>query len=395
DNLPFSVKALNPLVKSNTREMKFSNGSIVRVVTSARSGTTNFLHISEFGKICAKSPEKAREVVTGSLNTVAPGQFIFIESTAEGREGAFFDMTQEAIRFQLEGKELSLNDYSFHFYPWYQEPAYVADPATIVISKNMHEYFDLLERMEQIIISQEQRAWYCKKKITQKEDMKREYPSTPKEAFEQSIIGAYFPDEMGMVRAEGRIRRVSYEPRLPVYTFWDIGRDTTSIWFMQYYAITEEYRFINYMQSCNHSLQWYVKEIGKLGYVFDTHFFPHDADVHSLDNPDEETRADVLRKLGMNIQVVGRIDKKYNAIQATRDILGNCYFDEEKCEEGIKHLDHYRKEWDDKLGTYKNDKPLHDSHSHGADSFQQFATGFKIPKQYTEVDLIPEVENVW
>lgn len=395
DNLPASVRALNPLVKSNTREMKFVNGSIVRVVTSARSGTTNFLHISEFGKICAKSPEKAREVVTGSLNTVAPGQFVFIESTAEGREGAFYDMTQEAIKFQLEGRELSINDYSFHFYPWYQEPRYVANPGAVVISKNMHEYFDLLERMESVTISLEQRAWYCKKKISQKDDMKREFPSTPKEAFEQSIIGAYFPDEMALVRAEGRIRRIPYEPRLPVHTFWDIGRDTTSIWFMQHYAITNEYRFINYFQSCNHSLQWYVKEIYKLGYHFASHWFPHDGDVHSIDNPEEETRVEVIRKLGLTVEVVPRIDQKVNAIQAARDILNNCYFDEENCEEGIKHLDHYRKEWDDKLGTYKNDKPLHDSHSHGADSFQQFATGYKIQKDYKDADIVPEVENVW
>jgi hypothetical protein len=38
-------------------------------------------------KICAHAPEKAREIVTGALNTVEAGQFVVIESTAVGQEG--------------------------------------------------------------------------------------------------------------------------------------------------------------------------------------------------------------------------------------------------------------------------------------------------------------------
>ena len=40
------------------------------------------LHVSEFGKICNKYPDKAEEIVTGALQTVALGQGITIESTA-------------------------------------------------------------------------------------------------------------------------------------------------------------------------------------------------------------------------------------------------------------------------------------------------------------------------
>src|SRR5215207_10590786 len=58
--------------------------------------TLQYLHVSEFGKICAQAPEKAREIVTGALNTVEAGQFVVIESTAEGQEGAFYEMTQRA-----------------------------------------------------------------------------------------------------------------------------------------------------------------------------------------------------------------------------------------------------------------------------------------------------------
>ena len=58
-------------------------------------------------------------------------------------------------------------------------------------------------------------------------------------------------------------------------------------------------------------------------------------------------------------------------IESVREILPLCVFDEEKCAEGISHLEGYRKEWDDKRGCWK-DKPLHDKTSHGSDGFRYF-----------------------
>jgi hypothetical protein len=34
--------------------------------------------------------------VTGSLNALGAGQYVFIESTAEGREGYFYQMCKES-----------------------------------------------------------------------------------------------------------------------------------------------------------------------------------------------------------------------------------------------------------------------------------------------------------
>ena len=48
---------------------------------------------------------------------------------------------------------------------------------------------------------------------------------------------------------------------------------------------------------------------------------------------------------------------------------------EENTGELIDALDHYRKEWDDKLGTWK-DHPLHDWSSHGSKAFECFARGY-------------------
>ena len=92
DNLPEEIKKIVSAENDTTNMLKFSNGSSLRVGTSLRSSTFQYLHISEFGKICAKYPDKAQEIITGSLNTVAPGQYVFIESTAEGRAGYFYDI---------------------------------------------------------------------------------------------------------------------------------------------------------------------------------------------------------------------------------------------------------------------------------------------------------------
>ena len=78
--------------------MRFSNGSSYSVTTSARSGTVQRLHITEFGKICRKSPDKAEEIMSGSLNTVHQGQQIVIESTAQGASGHFFNLCSVAER---------------------------------------------------------------------------------------------------------------------------------------------------------------------------------------------------------------------------------------------------------------------------------------------------------
>jgi hypothetical protein len=61
------------------------------------------LHVSEYGKLCAKYPDRAEEVKTGAFNTVAVGQNITVESTAEGRAGEFHDMVKKARQIEERG----------------------------------------------------------------------------------------------------------------------------------------------------------------------------------------------------------------------------------------------------------------------------------------------------
>ena len=75
-----------PIVKDSVTELLLANAR------QHRSGTLRYLHISEYGWTCAKHPDKAREVRIGALNTLQHGQVAFVESTAEGQEGHFYEL---------------------------------------------------------------------------------------------------------------------------------------------------------------------------------------------------------------------------------------------------------------------------------------------------------------
>jgi hypothetical protein len=179
DNLSNVLKAARPIIRDSADELVFANNSSIRVSTSMRSGTLQYLHISEYGQLCSRYPEKAREIRTGALNTVQAGQVIFIESTAEGREGHFYDLCEQAQSKQRIGAPLTSLDFKFHFFPWQRCPDYQIDPTGVVIDEPLRKYFDGLEQTAGIVLSPAQRAWYAKKSETQLADMRREYPSTP------------------------------------------------------------------------------------------------------------------------------------------------------------------------------------------------------------------------
>jgi len=58
--------------------------------------------------------------------------------------------------------------------------------------------------------------------------------------------------------------------------------------------------------------------------------------------------------------------------------LAGCWFDAGRCEQGLRHLDGYRRAWDEKRGIWR-DRPHHDTASHGADAFRMFAAGYRPP----------------
>jgi hypothetical protein len=377
--LPEQVRALIPLKTDNSERLAWDNGSEVTASVSHRGGTKQILHVSEFGKIAARFPDKAREIRTGAFGTVHPGQYIFVESTAEGNSGDFFDMVQTAEANQQSAKVLSEMEFRIHFFAWWQHPGYRINPVGVVIDTELAEYFDGLEIELGIVICAEQRAWYAgKRELIGPDDMYREYPSTSKEAFQASVVGAYFKTQMQRLREQKRIGKVPHDPSKKVHTFWDIGKsDNTSIWFHQNYG--NLHHLIDYYENSGEGAEFYARilkeKAAKRGFAYGRHLGPHDLDNSHWILPAGKSTIDVARELGINFEVVPRIPDKMQAIEAARNFLSMCSIDEQHCAAGIKCLDNYRKVWDVKLLAYRNE-PLHDWASHGADALETGACGF-------------------
>lgn len=196
-NLPSDIRAMVTADTDRANQLKFSNGSQIRVAVSMRSGTLQVLHISEYGKLWAWYPKKAAEVKTGSLPTVHKDGMIFIESTAEGVGGHFHELSVEAQELQETGRKLGRLDYKFHFFPWYDDDKYEEPPPSGFEFSELHKkYFDSLEKAINRKLSVRKRYWYVVTERTYKQEMKQEYPSTPTEAFLFSGRKAFDPDDL-------------------------------------------------------------------------------------------------------------------------------------------------------------------------------------------------------
>lgn len=370
DSLPAELKTLRSVNTDNARELQLSNGSTLRVGTSMRSSTLQLLHISEFGKICAKFPDKAREIITGSLNALAPGQYVFVESTAEGREGYFYQMCKEAQAIQDSRKKLSALDFRFHFFPWHAHADYRINPSNVTIPKHYSNYFNTLEGVISTRLDEEQRAWYLKRAITQGDNMKREFPSTPDEAFASSNEGLYYGRQMTEARQQQRIKSIYYDANVPAHTAWDLGyNDSTAIWFFQ--QCGHEIHLLEYYENSGEPLTHYLQYIKSKPYSYGKHLVPHDATVHEYSTG--LSRIEVARNHGIHFTVVPDIGIN-EGIDAARNILNRCWFDEAKCAKGITSLESYKKQWNDRHGCWSS-LPLHNFASHGADAFRMLAVG--------------------
>lgn len=382
DCLPAEIRGANPSRNDRAGELVFAKGGSITVSTSSRGGTLRYLHVSEFGKICAKYPERAREIVTGAFEAVSKDCVITIESTAEGSAGYFFDYCQEAQK--LDPRSLSRLDFRFFFYPWYKNPEYSLEEEAPIPSR-LHEYFARLELEVGLTLTGGQKRWYAAKERTLGEDMTREYPSTPAEAFKNAIKGAYYAKQFTDLYARGKIGVLPAGNNGDVMTFWDLGiGDSTSIWFVR--KVGNEYQIIDYYSNSGEGLRHYAKilrdKARDLGYRYSKHVAPHDIENRQM-GQDAKSLKDIARAGfeidGVTYSLVFDVAPRLSVdsgIEAVREILPKCAFDASRCEEGLKGLEHYRKEWDDDKGIWK-DKPLHDWASHPSDAFRYFAVSMQ------------------
>jgi phage terminase large subunit len=200
----------------------------------------------------------------------------------------------------------------------------------------------------------------------------------------QVVEGAIYRNELLAADKEQRICRVPYDATKPVHTFWDLGfGDNTSIWFAQ--SIGFEFRLIDYLSASLQGLQYYLKALQEKPYVYGTDHLPHDARAHELGSG--RSIEEQIRATGRTVKIVRKLSIE-DGIAAARAIFGRCWFDSEKCADGLQALRHYRYVMDDKLASFKKE-PLHDWASHPADAFRYFAVAIREPEIQREEERLP------
>lgn len=383
--LPEDLRKRIGMKRKNETQLELGNGSRVQVGMSMRGDTLNLLHVSEFGKICRKDPERAREIVTGAFKTLGNGQILIVESTAEG-EGLYKEFCDEAMANEAAGMHLTEKDFRLHFYGWWRKEKNRLDPTHVVIEDNMALYFDELETKHGVPkLDAWQRAWYVKESAILKGDMHREEPSYPEEAFKSHVKGAIYQAEMIWLRKNNRITSVPWRPELPVNTFWDFGVSTnneTCIWLHQKNGAAN--CFIGYIEKAGEGIKYFVNVLNELGYTWGTDYLPHDAAAR-VQAEVAETREEILNKLGRkNTVIVPRVSDVENGIELTSNQMPSCWFDETACADGIKGLDNYVRKYD--KATDKYIKPLHNWASNPSDAFRCFGQGYSAapPKATTK-----------
>lgn len=201
-----------------------------------------------------------------------------------------------------------------------------------------------------------------------------EYEQEYECSFNAGLVGAYFGKELAKAEKEGRIGLFPYDPSLPVDLYFDLGiDDLTSVWFIQ--SLRGTHRVVDYYEVCGYSIGEIVADIKKKPYTLGEWVLPHDAAARDLSTG--KAQQQIFYSLGCRpVRIVPRVGTKRDSINAARMVMGQCYFDKEKCAKGLKALANYQRKWNSKNNVFE-ESPLHNFASNGADAFQQFALGVR------------------
>lgn len=201
-------------------------------------------------------------------------------------------------------------------------------------------------------------------------------------SFEAAIVGAYYGTEMRELTELGHITQVDYDPAIPCHTSWDLGyRDDTAVWFYQ--VIHGEIHVIDYYSVSGASIEEIAKVILAKPYKYGKHYLPHDAKAKTLAAAGKSIIEQLAEYLGLNTLAIVPDLGVQDGIQAVRKMLPMCWFDANKCHEGVEALKQYQREYDEDKKAFRV-SPRHDFCSHPADAFRMMAVAWRLePKIVT------------
>lgn len=365
DNFDPKLKAIIGVDKDQAKTLKFDFGdgtySSIAVDNSGRSGTYSRVHITELGEVAKKFPQKAEEIISGTIPAVPKDGRVDIESTAQGSQGLFFEMFWSAWR---AGEPTTPEQFKAHFYSWRWDADIddIDDP--VPLSKLPQEFQDYKRQHK---LDEWEITYYYRKWLSLNKDwemLRREYPTTPEEAFASIIEGVIWAEEIGRARSDGRFKTVPWERAIPVHTVWDLGIGANlAVGFYQ--RVQNETRLIDYWEGTeSEGLPQAAGVVLRKPYTYGKHFFPHD--VRTTDQSTGKDRVATLKSLGIReIHYVPELSVD-DGINAGRLLWDHLWVNVPTCNLWVTGVSEYRWSRDVRKGVWLH-TPYHDSASHKGD----------------------------
>jgi phage terminase large subunit len=176
--------------------------------------------------------------------------------------------------------------------------------------------------------------------------------------------GAIYHNEIRIAQEEGRITNIPPDSLLKTHIVMDLGwNDSMAIILCQ--RSLSEIRVIDYIEDDHRTLDSYSDQLKKLGHNWGTMYLPHDA--RNKDFKHGTSAEEIMQRLGWDTEIVPRSDIE-TGIKLARMTFHRAYFDSEKAKRLIECLKNYRRSINQT--TLEPGSPLHDSYSHGADSWR-------------------------
>ena len=194
-------------------------------------------------------------------------------------------------------------------------------------------------------------------------------------SFEAAIIGAIWGTEMRKVSEDGRITKVENQIEVKTHTAWDLGHtDDTAIWWYQ--VIGGEIHIVDFFALSGGTIEEFVTKIKEKPYNYGKHYLPHDARARTLASGGKSVIEQMAAHLGINNLAIVPSLTVQDGIQAVRMALPRCWFDAEKCADGIEALRQYQREYDEDKKAFRQ-TPKHDWTSHPADAMRMLAISWR------------------
>ena len=380
DSMPEALKQMFEIVTDSKSEFEVrligGKSSTVAASMKARGGTCQFMHISEWGPIQYEDAKRSEEIVTGALPAAEQGRIIIETTWKGGKLGHLWDLVDEALSVDEDFRTSA--DYKVLFFPWWTDEKYSIDGDPTLVSEEVNDYFDGLERVLERKFTIGQKIWYEKMKRKQKLFMFREYPSTLEECFAAPIEGAIFKEEISKLRTGGGVESFEWDRAHPVHTFWDLGSpQNTVVYYVQFIGSRIDFIDVDHQLKLE-TTSARVAHMRTKGYYYGFHYLPHDAMQTARTGLSFKRE---LENSGLtNLKVIPKTVGVWEGINQTLMGLPRCrfhkIFDKQKVDSDGKTkpsvldaIEMYHRRKDQKTGEFL-DTVVHDWSSHYADALR-------------------------